>query len=80
MDREMQRALLADGEKLAQLTGADHGPYFFPEDATRIELLDLLEQAEDEYQEVAKALGCTRFFHKDVMARARELARAERVA
>jgi hypothetical protein len=48
-------------------------------DLTRLELLDVIEQTEDEYQEVAKALGCTRFFHKDVMARARELARAERV-
>lgn len=28
MNREMQRALEADGEKLRQLTGEDHGPYF----------------------------------------------------
>jgi hypothetical protein len=28
-DLEMQRALEADGEKLRQLTGEDHGPYFF---------------------------------------------------
>lgn len=28
-DREMQAALLADGEKLRQLTGEDHGPYYF---------------------------------------------------
>lgn len=27
-DREMQAALEADGEKLRQLTGEDHGPYF----------------------------------------------------
>lgn len=27
-DLEMQRALEADGEKLRQLTGEDHGPYF----------------------------------------------------
>jgi hypothetical protein len=27
MDREMQRALEADGEKLRQLTGEDHGPW-----------------------------------------------------
>lgn len=26
-DREMQRALEADGEKLRQLTGEDHGPW-----------------------------------------------------
>lgn len=26
-DREMQKALEADGEKLRQLTGADHGPF-----------------------------------------------------
>ena len=26
LDREMQRALRADGEKLRQLTGEDHGP------------------------------------------------------
>lgn len=26
-DREMQRALEADGEKLRQLTGEDHGPF-----------------------------------------------------
>lgn len=35
---------------------------------------------EDGYQEVARALGCTSFFHKDVMARARELARFARCA
>lgn len=28
IDREMQRALEADGEKLRQITGDDHGPYF----------------------------------------------------
>lgn len=27
MNREMQRALEADGEKLRQLTGEDHGPW-----------------------------------------------------
>ena len=27
-DLEMQRALEADGEKLRQLTGVDHGPFF----------------------------------------------------
>jgi DnaJ-class molecular chaperone len=27
-DKEMQKALEADGDKLHQLTGADHGPYF----------------------------------------------------
>lgn len=26
--KEMRRALEADGEKLRQLTGEDHGPYF----------------------------------------------------
>jgi hypothetical protein len=31
IDREMQRALLADGEKLRQLTGEDHGPWGFGE-------------------------------------------------
>ena len=29
--KEMQDALIADGEKLAQLTGEDHGPYFLQE-------------------------------------------------
>lgn len=28
MNKEMQDALIADGEKLTQLTGEDHGPYF----------------------------------------------------
>jgi hypothetical protein len=28
-DKEMQKALEADGEKLRQMTGEDHGPYFF---------------------------------------------------
>lgn len=27
-DKEMQAALEADGEKLRQMTGEDHGPYF----------------------------------------------------
>lgn len=30
MDKEMQRALEADGEKLRQMTGLDHGPSFEP--------------------------------------------------
>ncbi len=29
--REMMKALEADGEKLRQLTGEDHGPVFLPE-------------------------------------------------
>lgn len=28
MDKEMMQALEADGEKLRQLTGEDHGPFF----------------------------------------------------
>ena len=28
LTKEMQAALEADGEKLRQLTGQDHGPYF----------------------------------------------------
>lgn len=31
MNREMQQALEADGEKLRQLTGEDHGPHFIAE-------------------------------------------------
>lgn len=30
-DREMQRALELDGKKLRQLTGEDHGPFYFTE-------------------------------------------------
>lgn len=29
MDKKMQRALEADGEKLRQLTDEDHGPFVF---------------------------------------------------
>jgi hypothetical protein len=32
-DKEMQRALKADGEKLRQLTGVDNGPHFVNEPA-----------------------------------------------
>jgi hypothetical protein len=49
-------------------------------DLTRLELLDVIEQLEDEYQEVAKALGCTVFFHNYVLDRAKELASFARVA
>lgn len=28
-DKEMQKALEADGEKLREMTGEDHGPWFF---------------------------------------------------
>lgn len=28
-DREMQRALEMDGDKLRELTGEDHGPWYF---------------------------------------------------
>lgn len=31
LDKEMMAALEADGEKLRQMTGEDHGPYFFDE-------------------------------------------------
>lgn len=37
-DKEMQGALEADGEKLRQMTGADHGPRFLTDpfiDATK---------------------------------------------
>jgi hypothetical protein len=34
LDREMTKALEADGEKLRQLTGEDHGPWDLPEEAT----------------------------------------------
>lgn len=30
-DKNMQKALAADGEKLRAMTGEDHGPYFLPE-------------------------------------------------
>lgn len=30
--KEMMEALEADGEKLRQLTGEDHGPWFFPDE------------------------------------------------
>jgi hypothetical protein len=32
MDKKMQRALEADGEKLRALTGEDHGPMFMEDD------------------------------------------------
>jgi hypothetical protein len=48
-------------------------------DLTRLELLDEIERIEDEYQEVARALGCATFFHADVLARAKELARFAKV-
>jgi len=44
-------------------------------DLTRLELLDEIERVEDEYQDVAKALGCRTFFHNDVLERAKELAK-----
>lgn len=34
-DKEMHAALIADGEKLAALTGTDHGPYFVSEKSTQ---------------------------------------------
>lgn len=44
------------------------------------ELADDVTRVEGEYQEVARALGCTTFFHADVLARAKELASFARVA
>ncbi|MCJ8518976.1 fructose/tagatose bisphosphate aldolase [Pseudorhizobium tarimense] len=32
-DKEMQKALEADGEYLRQMTGEDHGPYFIDDDS-----------------------------------------------
>lgn len=32
MDKEMVKALKADGEKLRQLTGEDHGPFFIDDE------------------------------------------------
>lgn len=31
-DKAMMKALEADGEKLRQLTGEDHGPFDFPDE------------------------------------------------
>ncbi|MDW9762179.1 hypothetical protein GOB02_21820 [Sinorhizobium meliloti] len=31
-DKEMQKAIEADGEYLRQMTGEDHGPYFLDDD------------------------------------------------
>lgn len=31
-DKDMQAALIADGAKLSELTGEDHGPYFLDDD------------------------------------------------
>ncbi|EKS29280.1 hypothetical protein [Afipia felis] len=36
-------------------------------------LKDEIERLEDQYQEVAQALGSRTFFHEDVVERAREL-------
>lgn len=36
-DREMERALEADGEKLRQLTGEDHGPFALADELTFME-------------------------------------------
>lgn len=40
-------------------------------DLTRLELLDLIEQLEGEYHEVARALGCESMPHEKVLERAR---------
>ena len=39
-----------------------------------------LESLEDQYQQIARALGCTSYFHSDVLARAEELANFARLA
>lgn len=41
--------------------------------AYRDRLADEITNLEDQYQEVAQALGCRTFFHSDVLERAREL-------
>lgn len=43
--REMQMALEADGEKLRQLTGEDHGPYFVEESEICIQTSDKSHEA-----------------------------------
>lgn len=50
------------------------------EDLSNYDLFDQIELLEEQYQEVARALGCTSFFHSDVLARAKELASFARVA
>jgi transcription initiation factor TFIID subunit TAF12 len=44
-DREMQAALEADGEKLRQLPGKDHGPLFLLDTVTREQVYSNLDDA-----------------------------------
>lgn len=54
---EMRRALEADGEKLRQLTGEDHGPHFIPEPVRSAEQITF-ERAESLTKELQRsALG-----------------------
>lgn len=55
---DMIAALKADGEKLRQLTGEDHGPYFpdLPEGVTMI-VLDSPDKVVDVHNAIAEAVG-----------------------
>lgn len=61
MDKAMQAALIADGEKLKALTGEDHGPRFIspcmpPEGRDRELLTVLAEECAVVQQRICKAL------------------------
>jgi len=49
-DKEMQAALEADGEKLAALTGEDHGPWSVDDFELRVEHRDELESLAAGYE------------------------------
>lgn len=55
VSKEMQKALEADGEKLRQLTGKDHGPRFFMHDE-EIDLTDIPEAGEEFFKEAKLVL------------------------
>ena len=45
--KEMQKALEADGEKLRQFTGKDHGPVFVPEIHQCLHCLEWIADGEE---------------------------------
>ena len=47
LTKEMQAALLADGEKLKALTGIDHGPFFVPECHQCLHCLEWIADGEE---------------------------------
>lgn len=66
LDDEMQSALEADGEKLRQLTGEDHGPFELPEFSVWQFLIDGTQEKVRDHVTAREAVEAARHYTNNV--------------